>query len=188
WYSSLAESSLSQLVVVSSPSDDRWWDESEMTSCAMKNDKNEQHFSPHKDAQYAPNGDQRSFLSLLIYLTDDFENGETCLYFPKVALSNTDIKGLTIKEEINAYGGLETGYESITIKPKTGAAIAFTHNLLHEALPRERRLNDKPLGFAVMSEEHDYLACLNYFCEAQQWELNYVDDDENDDGANDGNL
>jgi hypothetical protein len=75
-----------------------------------------EYFAPHKDAQYAPSGDERSLLSLLIYLTDNYENGEIKFYFPKI-LPKSNIKGLTIKEEIDAYGGLDNGYECITIKP-----------------------------------------------------------------------
>ncbi|CAF1104111.1 unnamed protein product [Rotaria sp. Silwood1] len=131
-----------------------------------------EYFTVHKDAQYAPSGDERSLLSLIIYLNDDFE------------------EGLTIKEEIEAYGGLDHGYECITIKPKKGHAILFTHNLLHEAVvPETNNSNDikerivlrtdilvqrkeKPLGFAVSQEERDdYYAYLNFFREAQQNEL-----------------
>jgi hypothetical protein len=148
-----------------------------------------EYFSPHKDAQYAPSGDKRSLFSLLIYLTDNYEGGETKFYFPKVS-PKSNIKGLTIKEEIEAYGGLSHGYDCVTIKPKKGYAVLFTHNLLHEAVPPEaidqlqmtQRLvlrtdvlverKEKILGFAVCpEEEEDYFACLNFFREAQQQEL-----------------
>src|SRR5205085_7229666 len=46
--------------------------------------RQDEHFAPHKDAQYAPNGDERSLLSLIIYLNDNYEKGETKFYFPKV--------------------------------------------------------------------------------------------------------
>jgi hypothetical protein len=147
------------------------------------------YFSPHKDAQYAPSGDERSLLSLLVYLNDNYEKGETKFYFPK-QLPKSNIKGLTIAEEIESYGGLENGFECIALKPKKGFAVLFTHNLLHEAaspeisgsVDRIERLvlrtdvlvkrKDKPLGFAVCPEEkEDYLACLNFFREAQQSEL-----------------
>lgn len=95
-----------------------------------------EYFSPHKYGQYAPSGDQWSLFSLIIYLTDNYEKGETKFYFPKI-LPKSDIKGLTIKEEINAYGGLDNGYECITIKPRKGYALLFTHNLIHEAVPPE---------------------------------------------------
>ena len=146
----------------------------------------EHFFAPHKDAQYAPSGDERSLFSLIIYLNDDYTEGETKFYFPKIQ-PNSDVKGLTIKEEIQAYGGLETGYECVTIKPKKGHAVLFTHNLLHEAIsPKTNDSNErivlrsdvlvqrtgKPLGFAVSTEEEaDYLACLNFFRQAQQDEL-----------------
>ncbi|CAF4223160.1 unnamed protein product [Rotaria sp. Silwood2] len=150
----------------------------------------DEHFGPHKDAQYAPNGDERSLLSLVIYLNDNYDKGETKFYFPKQN-KKPNTKGLTIEEEIQAYGGLENGYECVTIKPKKGYAILFTHNLLHEAIAPQmgNSLNvtervvlrtdvlvqrkGKPLGFAICpEEEEDYLACLNFFREAQQNELN----------------
>jgi hypothetical protein len=150
---------------------------------------NGDHFSPHKDAQYVPSGDERSLLSLLIYMNDDFEKGETKFYFPK-QLPTCDVKGLTIAEEIESHGGLENGFECVNLKPKKGFAVLFTHNLLHEGMPPEildclhqtERLvlrtdvlvkrKDKPLGFAICPEEkEDYLACLNFFREAQQMEL-----------------
>ncbi|CAF3694610.1 unnamed protein product [Rotaria sp. Silwood1] len=152
------------------------------------------YFGLHKDAQYAPSGDERSLLSLLIYLNDNYEKGETKFYFPKQS-SKSDVKGLTIAEEMEAYGGLENGFECITLKPKKGFAVLFTHNLLHEATPPEilnplvqtERLvlrtdvlvkrKEKPLGFAICPEEkEDYLACLNFFREAQQNELESYND------------
>ncbi|CAF1553652.1 unnamed protein product [Adineta ricciae] len=151
--------------------------------------KENEHFAVHKDAQYAPSGDERSLFSLLIYLSDEYDEGETKFYFPKQKPS-MDIKGLTIREEIKAFGGLTTGYECISVKPKKGYAILFTHNLLHEAIaPKTEnglklmqrivlrsdilvKRTGKPLGFAVCpEEEEDYFACLNFFREAQQNEL-----------------
>ena len=147
-------------------------------------------FAAHKDAQYAPNGDERSLLSLLIYLNDDYQAGETKFYFPKVQPS-IELKGLSMKEEIHAHQGLDRGYECICVQPRKGHAVLFTHHLLHEAMPPIFPTTDrsvqrivlrsdvlvqrqgKPLGFAVSDEEReDYLACLNYFREAQQQELN----------------
>ncbi|CAF0940516.1 unnamed protein product [Adineta steineri] len=155
------------------------WEMSSVNTAMRLNKYNaSEYFAPHKDAQYAPNGDERSLFSLLIYLTDKYEDGETKFYFPK-SLSKTDIKGLTIKEEID-------------VKPKKGYAILFTHNLLHEAtspkivndLDKIQRVvlrsdvvvkrKEKPLGFAISpEEEEDYLACLNFFREAQQSELQH---------------
>ncbi|CAF3739602.1 unnamed protein product [Rotaria sordida] len=151
--------------------------------------RHNEHFAPHKDAQYAPSGDERSLLSLIIYLNDNYEKGETKFYFPKAA-PKFNMKGLTIEEEIQAYGGLENGYECVPTKPKKGYAVLFTHNLLHAAMApqMENSLNlterivlrtdvlvqrkGKSLGFAICPEEQeDYVACLNFFREAQQNEL-----------------
>jgi hypothetical protein len=81
--------------------------------------KNGDYFAPHKDAQYAPSGDERSLFSLLIYLNDNYEKGETKFYFPK-QLPKSDVKGLTIAEEIESYGGLDNGFECITLELKKG--------------------------------------------------------------------
>ena len=172
------------------------WELSSVNPAMRINKYNEgEYFAPHKDAQYAPSGDERSLFSLLIYLTDNYEKGETKFYFPKI-LPKSNIKGLTIKEEINAYGGLENGYECVTLKPKKGYAVLFTHNLLHEATAPEIsndpditqcfvlrsdvivERKEKLLGFAICpEEEEDYLACLNFFREAQQNELKECQDD-----------
>ena len=73
------------------------------------------------------------------------------------------MKGLTISEEIQSYGV----FECITLKPKKGFAVLFSHYLLHEAIPpsmstsisQNERLvlrtdvlvkrKDKPMGFAI---------------------------------------
>ena len=140
------------------------------------------YFGPHKDAQFCPNGDERSVMTLLIYLNDNFEDGETCFYFPKKSLLNE--KGLTIKEEISLHGGLENGYKCIKIVPKVGHAVLSSQSILHEALPVRNgtkyilktdvvvRRSSKEFGFAVENwETKDYMTCLNYFRNAQQQEL-----------------
>ena len=171
------------------------WKLSGVNAAMRVNKYNEgEYFAPHKDAQYAPSGDERSLLSLLVYLNDNYEKGETKFYFPKT-LPKSNVKGLTIREEIAAYGGLENGYECVILKPKKGHAVLFTHNLLHEAMAPQiqdrlemtQRLvlrtdvlverKEQILGFAVSpEEEEDYLACLNFFREAQQTELEEYDD------------
>ena len=90
---------------------------------------------------------------------------------PTTPLPKSNIKGLTIAEEIQSYDGLDEGFECVVVKPKKGFAILFTHNLLHEAMPPEisnslhqnQRLilrtdvlvkrKDKPIGFAICPEE-----------------------------------
>ena len=153
-------------------------------------DRNE-FFAPHMDAQYCPSGDERSFFSLVLYLNDGFEGGETCFYFPKD--NSIQNKELTVEEEIKAHGGLEEGFEQIKVIPRTGSVVLFSQNILHESVPllqKEHeckyilktdimlRRKEKPFGFAVSEKEkEDYFQCLNYFREAQQAELSHKSDE-----------
>lgn len=62
-----------------------------------------QKFAPHLDGYFARNENERSFLTFMVYLNDNFEGGETSF--------------------------LEIGQ---TITPKTGTALFFQHPILHE--------------------------------------------------------
>ena len=147
-----------------------------------------QFFSAHKDAQYCPNGDRRSLLTVLVYLNEDFEGGLTKFHFPKISDDEIVNKGMckdkTVEEEIRSFGGLEEGYNAFTIKPSVGKAVIFSHNILHESTILEEKTkyilktdvvvnrHDKSYGFVVSEEEKvDYLQCLNLFREAQSLEL-----------------
>ena len=61
-----------------------------------------QFFRPHSDGYFARENGERSFLTFLVYLNDDFVGGETC--FP-----------------------------GETIRPERGAALLFSHPVLHES-------------------------------------------------------
>eukprot|EP00112_Aurelia_sp_Birch-Aquarium-sp1_P025327 Seg837.4 transcript_id=Seg837.4/GoldUCD/mRNA.D3Y31 product="hypothetical protein" protein_id=Seg837.4/GoldUCD/D3Y31 len=147
-----------------------------------------QFFSAHKDAQYCPNGDRRSLLTVLVFLNEDFEGGFTKFYFPKRSdeeiLSKGICKDKTVDEEISNFGGLEEGYKSFTIKPSVGKAVIFSQNILHESTLLEEKTKyilktdvmvnrqAKTYGFVVSEDEKiDYLQCLNLFREAQSLEL-----------------
>lgn len=62
-----------------------------------------QRFAPHYDGAFARSADERSLLTYLVYLNDDFEGGET------------DMIGL-----------------GKVIAPKPGRALLFQHFILHE--------------------------------------------------------
>ena len=142
-------------------------------------------FACHRDAQYCPSGDERSMLSLVLYLNEGFKGGETCFYLPKRRKVHT--KGMTVDEEIRAHSGLNNGFRQLKISPVTGSAVLFSQNILHESIPLEAqqtvdkfilktdvmlKRKDKPFGFSVsIQEKEDYFKCLNYFREAQQKEL-----------------
>ncbi len=59
-------------------------------------------FKMHRDGSFQRNNQEKSFYSLLIYLNDDFEGGQT-------AFKN-----------------------GITVEPKTGQALVFHHPIKHE--------------------------------------------------------
>lgn len=105
----------------------------------------EECFALHKDAQFAPNGDERSLMSIIIYLSEDFEKGETQFYFPKSMNEKEKIrKGSTIEEEVSALGGLEKGYDLYSVVPKVGRCVLFSHNLLHASVPPQKKANAAP--------------------------------------------
>jgi len=62
-----------------------------------------QRFAWHHDGSYIRSGRERSLLSLIFYLNDDFRGGET-----------------------------RFEYQSAVVTPKRGAALIFEHPLLHE--------------------------------------------------------
>lgn len=138
-------------------------------------------FTVHRDAQFCPSGDLRSLFSLVIYLNDDFVDGETKFYVPKQ--ENIETKEMSIKDEITANCGLQDGYNHVSIKPVLGNAILFTQNILHEGLQllnSSKRIlktdimvsRKEKFGFQVSNvEAEDYLKCLDYFRKAQQLEL-----------------
>lgn len=64
-----------------------------------------QNFAMHTDSQFSRNEKERSFQTILIYLNDDYEGGET------------------------EFFGMDT------IPPKKGMGILFMHHLLHEGMP-----------------------------------------------------
>jgi len=64
-----------------------------------------QNFALHSDASFIRNEKERSFQTILIYLNEDYEGGET------------------------EFFGMET------FSPKTGSAILFMHHLMHEGMP-----------------------------------------------------
>ena len=157
--------------------------------------KENEFFSPHKDSQFCPSGDERSIFSLVIYLNDGYNGGETCFYFPKEPPAPLQSKGMTIQEEIALHGGINDGFNEVRITPVTGHAVLFTPNVLHESLPIKTvssgdtdlkthvnkyilrtdimlKRKNKPFGFAVSEKEmKDYFECLEHFREAQHQEL-----------------
>lgn len=85
-------------------------------------------FFPHRDSSYIHDADTRSILTIVIYLNDTFQGGDTIFIRP-----NTERKmEQTVKEE------LENGYSIMhTCCPKKGSALVFNHNVIHAGNPVE---------------------------------------------------
>lgn len=83
-------------------------------------------FTFHRDTCYVHDRYHRSIFTLIIYLNDEFEGGETIFVQPK-----TDrIIGEIVSEE------LKNGYtELYTFQPKKGSALLFNHNVIHCGQP-----------------------------------------------------
>lgn len=71
----------------------------------------DQYFAPHFDGAFIRDDAERSELTFMIYLNDDFSGGETAFH---------------------AFT------EDISVKPKRGAALLFQHYLLHEGCTVDR--------------------------------------------------
>lgn len=73
---------------------------------------------------------QQSFLSILIYLNDDFEGGNTG-YWP-------DHNGVHCRFLRNVEKQCSVKDHQIVIRPKTGMAVIQDQNILHEGLPTKK--------------------------------------------------
>ena len=87
-------------------------------------------FGIHRDAQYCPNPDQRSVFTILLYLNEDYEGGETEFYFPKENKLKNKVSDFTVNEEIQELGGIDN-FQKITVKGATGDAVIMSQPILH---------------------------------------------------------
>lgn len=110
------------------------WIPTKINNCFrfIKYDSKSIGFKPHRDACYVENKDKRSALTIIIYLNDDFEGGDTVFYKPIVKRK----KGQTVEEEM-----IHNPEEIFRYKPKKGSCIIFNHNMIHEGTKVDN--NDK---------------------------------------------
>ena len=121
------------------------WKISGVNECLRVNlyqEKN--HFGVHRDAQYCPNANKRSLLTGILYLSDDFDGGETICYFPKVCkcgkitcpYKSKDEDHIpqsydyTISEEIRKIN-LDENFHKFVFTPKKGSLLIISQPLLH---------------------------------------------------------
>lgn len=69
-----------------------------------------QRFVPHFDGYFERDNGERSVMTFMVYLNEGFGGGQTKFYF---------------------------GKEKLIVTPKTGAALIFLHQVLHEGAPVE---------------------------------------------------
>ena len=77
---------------------------------------------------------QMTFVTLLVYLNDSFEEGETGYWFN---FDTGDI-GTNRKRMCNFGNKCDSGDHDLLIKPKTGVALISDHCLFHEGLPPKK--------------------------------------------------
>jgi hypothetical protein len=86
------------------------------------------HFSPHYDGCHIENSECRSFLTVNAYLTDDFSHGETQFLTESIQLGTTTTTTTTSSPLLSQA-------IAVSVKPKKGRAIVFSHHMLHQAAP-----------------------------------------------------
>lgn len=80
-------------------------------------------FKPHRDATFIENVGSRSVFTILIYLNDDFEGGDTTFY----KTFNKRTNKQTVSDEMSS--GYKVRYR---FRPKKGSVLVFNHNMIHE--------------------------------------------------------
>lgn len=131
-------------------------------------------FDFHRDACYIHDANNRSVLSVVIYLNDDFDGGETLFVKP----CDERKIGQIVREE------LTNGYDVLLeYKPSKGNAIIFNHNVVHCGKPVTNGTkyiirtdvlfrNVKPLNNDGWWWENEYfLQAIEYYREANNQEM-----------------
>ncbi|CAE7039318.1 unnamed protein product [Symbiodinium natans] len=134
---------------------------------------------PHRDAPFSPEANVRSLCTLLIPLSSV---GRTRFFHP---VQDKDFRGMTLKEELEARGGLDTGFQALDVCLTAGCGLLFGQSLLHEGIPAEgsqqkmllrtdvlvRRRPPIPGVLLTEVERKDQVLALQWFREAQHRDL-----------------
>eukprot|EP00112_Aurelia_sp_Birch-Aquarium-sp1_P020514 Seg530.3 transcript_id=Seg530.3/GoldUCD/mRNA.D3Y31 product="hypothetical protein" protein_id=Seg530.3/GoldUCD/D3Y31 len=143
--------------------------------------------TPQRDTQFCRSNNERSLLSIHIFLNDDLDGGNIEFHFPKVGKEKLGCfrKGMTIQQETECAGGLENGYKTIHIEPKVGKAVIYSPHLLYSLQPPikgstvyklktdvvVKRENENCIFVLSDIERDDYIKCMDYFRQAQSLEV-----------------
>lgn len=137
-------------------------------------------FTPHYDNQYNESDTIKSFFSIVIYLNNGFDGGDTLFYECDESKLNG---GITIREEIDINGGIDA-YKLTRIKPISGNGILFDHSFLHASdkiIKGTKYIIRTDLIFETVGSQKytktildqlKYHTSLNFFRDAQFLELN----------------
>ena len=115
------------------------------------------HFSTHKDGAFVVDDDNRSILTLQIYLNDDFRGGETIFY-------ERDLRDKKSEDE---------ELQNATIAPKKCRMVIFSHDIDHEGkevlegtkyilrtdIMFKRVFNPKPQERELLTCNPEFLKC-----------------------------
>ena len=109
------------------------WELEGLNSCFRVNSYGPEGFlKPHRDAPFSPDVNVRSLCTLLIPLSSA---GRTRFFHP--VQPKMDYRGMTLKEELDARGGLAAGFHASDIFLSVGSGLLFGQSLLHEGIPAD---------------------------------------------------
>ncbi len=101
--------------------DINWAHDIKLNPCVRINKYVDSGFDYHRDASYTESIGVKSNCTLIIYLNDDYESGETTF-----VATDTVHDGKSIEEE------LHYSIDSLSIVPKVGTAVIFDQRLIHK--------------------------------------------------------
>lgn len=101
-----------------------WKQTSNVNDIIRINKYNGKSFDYHRDAPFTQSDLLRSNYTVLIYLNDDFTEGETILN-----INNVYHDGLTVEQELKN----QSDSKIIKIIPKKGRCVIFPHGILHKS-------------------------------------------------------
>lgn len=104
-------------------------------------------FLPHRDASFIGGAEERSILTIMLYLSDDFDGGTT--NFLRSHTGGRIDETIQVPSLLNATFGnsssllvnvtqeeLSRGYDVVyRLRPKPGLCVIFQHTVLHEGAP-----------------------------------------------------
>ena len=133
-------------------------------------------FNIHRDACYVKNEDIRSIYTIIIYLNDNFQGGETIFYKTNKKRQMCQ----TVQQEMdnNEYK-IKYSY-----KPKQGEVLIFDHDIIHEGIEVSNgnkyicrtdvvfERKEKPKNFNYdWRNNKNFMLCQDYYLEAGRLEV-----------------